>query len=342
MPLYRLNDEQRGMAIALLQNGITQVEVARRLTVNQSVISRLWKRFIETRSTAFRHGGGRRRSTTVVQDRYIVNCFKRNPFLTARELLNQVRVPLDVVVSDQTIRNRLHDSGMRARRPALHPPLDREHRRSRLTWAQEHIDWTIQQWSHCLFTDESRFKLFHNDGRLKVWRSREQRYKANCMVRKVPFGGGSVNVWGGISLYRRTELVSFQNRTVTSQRYVDDILQPVVVPFAQQIGNDFILMDDNAPPHRARVVQNFLEDHGIQRMNWPARSPDLNPIEHIWDQLDRRVRNRVVAPHTLEQLEEAIIEEWNRIPQENIEALVSSMNRRCLAVISSRGGPTRY
>ncbi|GFT27815.1 DDE_3 domain-containing protein [Trichonephila clavipes] len=51
--------------------------------------------------------------------------------------------------------------------------------------------------------------------------------------------------------------------------------------YAAAIGNDFILMDDNARPHRARIVEEYLEDHGLERMEWPARSPDLNPIEHL-------------------------------------------------------------
>ena len=74
---------------------------------------------------------------------------------------------------------------------------------------------------------------------------------------------------------------------LTGIRYLNEIIRPLVLPGLQQIGGGAVLQDDNARPHRARVVTDFLRQQGIARMDWPAYSPDLAPIEHTWDELGK-------------------------------------------------------
>lgn len=129
---------------------------------------------------------------------------------------------------------------------------------------------------------------------------------------------------------------------LTAQKYVENILLDYVVPYAGYIGEDFLLMHDNARCHTASVTRQFLQEVQIETMMWPALSPDLNCIENLWDELKRRVRARDTAPSSIVELKTALEEEWNTIPQDFIKKLIKSMKNRMQAVIKARGGNTKY
>ena len=129
---------------------------------------------------------------------------------------------------------------------------------------------------------------------------------------------------------------------MTGIRYRDEILAPIVRFYAGAIGDDFILMDDNATPHRARIVNGYLQQETFERMDWPAKSPDLNPIEHAWDILQRRISNRQNQLNSLQELADALIDEWSRIPQVEFQTLIRSFQNRWREVIRARGGHTQY
>ena len=153
------------------------------------------------------------------------------------------------------------------------------------------------------------------------------------------FGGGSVTVWAGISAQGKTDLHVIDNGTLTALRYVNEILDVYVCPYAGAVGENFILMDDNALAHRARITDQYLER---ATMESPARSPDLNPTENAWDMLQTAVSLRPVQPASVQELRQALLEEWDQIPQYKIRRLISSMRRRCQVVIEAWGHHTRY
>ncbi|KAI3361578.1 hypothetical protein L3Q82_013721, partial [Scortum barcoo] len=221
-------------------------------------------------------------------------------------LQNDLQQATNVHVSAQTVRNRLHEGGMRARRPQVGVVLTAQHHVTESGDAVENV------------------------------------LPACNILQHDRFGSGSVMVWGGISLGGRTALHVLARGSLTAIRYRDEILRPLVRPYAGVVGPGFLLMQDNARPHVAGVCQQFLQDEGIDAMDWPTHSPDLNPIEHIWDIMSRSIHQRHVAPQTVQELADALVQVWEEIPQETIHHLIRSMPRRCREVIQARGGHTHY
>ena len=199
-----------------------------------------------------------------------------------------------------------------------------------------------------MFSDESRFSLQRSDRRQRVYRRLGERYSGACVREVDRFGGeGSVMVWGGISHGVKTPLVVIQGN-LTAVRYRNQVLMPHVLPLVN--AHNLTFQHDNARPHVARICRDFLNQNNVQVLDCPALPPptppppivpDLNPIEYLWDALDRRVRKRVNVPNNVAQLQLALIQEWNNIPQRTIDNLVGSMVRRVRAATAARGGHTR-
>jgi transposase len=336
--MSQLNASVRENALGRLQAGQSQSEVARALRVSQSTISRLWHRFQQTGSSAPAPRSGRPRVTTQAQDRYIRVTHLRHRFqsasVTARALPGGRRI------SVQTVRNRLHTTGLHAYRPLRGNVLTRRHCQARMQWANQHLQWTLaNNWRHVVFSDESYFLLQHHDSRRRVYRRQGERYHQQCVDEAPPHGGGGVMVWGAITNTGRSQLVEVPGR-LNAQHYVQDILQPHALPLLAAPRAQF--QHDNARPHTARLTTNFLAANNVNTLPWPSLSPDLNPIEHAWDELGRRLNARVNAPPTRRQLFQALQQEWDNIPQPTLQRLIASMPRRCQAVIDSRGSHTRY
>lgn len=340
MERQHLTLDEMNRAVGLLQAGVQQTQVAEQLGVSQSVVSRLWRRFRDTGSPAEQHPG-RGRSTTAAQDRYLILTARRQPTITAPELVNELQRAHNVTIGSSTVRNRLHEANLRRRRPLRCPPLSRGNRAARLTWCQDFLDWGDNEWATILFSDESRFGFHPDSRRTRVWRQPGNVERLRHVQEVYSYRGGTLMAWGGIIIDGRTELI-FPRGFLTSQQYLDTILQPVVRPFAAAVGDNFYLMHDNARPHTARIVVNWLDNEGIDVLPWPAQSPDLNPIEHVWDMLQRRITPHMGNIHNEFQFRELLRVQWTQIPQADINNVILSMNARCRAVINQRGGHTLF
>ncbi|GFV25857.1 transposable element Tcb1 transposase [Trichonephila clavipes] len=311
---HHIDDFMRGRTIGKIEEGRKITDVAREFDIAHSVVSRLWKSFKITGMCSRRRGGGRVRSTTPAEDKYIVLSAKRNRRTTAQQVANQFLAASGKQISRKTVARRLRGGGLYARRPVVCVPLTRQHRTARLQWCCEHHNWTEQDWACVLFSDESRFSLSSDCRRQLIWSENGTAYRPENIQEKDRYTTCSIMVWAGIMINGRTRLHVVANGTMTGQRYIDEVLLP----------------------------HDCLDSEGIQRLVWPAHSPDLNPIENVWDALERQVAGRNYPPTNKNTLIHALTEEWDKLPQQLLDNVVHSMVRRVECCITLHGGHIPY
>ncbi|GFX29093.1 transposable element Tcb1 transposase [Trichonephila clavipes] len=237
------------------------------------------------------------------EDRQIVRMAVTDHSVTSRSVVQHIESVTHHSVSARTIRSRLQHSGLSARRPLLGLPLTQNHRRLRHQSCDKRRIWAAE-WNKVVFTDESRICLQHHDGWIRVWRHRGERMLNICVMHHHTGGVPGIMAWGGIGYHSRTRLVRIAG-TLNSQRYISEVLEPVVLPYLLDLATA-ILQQDNARPHVARIVQRFFVNHQIELLPWPARFPDLSPIENMWSMVAQRLTQITPPAATPDQL-------WQRV-----------------------------
>ncbi len=234
-------------------------------------------------------------------------------------------------ISERTTRRTLKQMGYSSRRPHRVPLLSAKNRKQRLQFAQAHQNWTIEDWKNIAWSDESRFLLWHW---VRIWRKEHESMDPSCLVSTVQASGGGVMVWGIFYWHTLGPLVPIEHR-LNATAYLS-IVADHVHPFITTVysSSDGYFLQDNAPCHKAQIISDwFLEhDNEFTLLKWPPHSPDLNPIEHLWDVVEREIRIMDV-----QQLRDAIMSIWTKISEECFQHLVESMLRRIKAVLKAKG-----
>ncbi|KAK3557901.1 hypothetical protein QTP86_003300 [Hemibagrus guttatus] len=215
-------------------------------------------------------------------------------------------------------------------------------RQRRLTWAKEKKNWTVAQWSKVqvvLFSDESKFCISFGNQGPRVWRKGGEAHSPSCLKSSVKFPQ-SVMIWGAM-LSAGVGPLCFLKTKVTAPIY-QEILEHFMLPSTDQLFEDadFIFQQDLAPAHTAKSSKSWLNDHGVGVLDWPANSPDLNPIENLQGIVKRKMRNK--RPKNADELKATVKETWASILPQQCHKLITSMPRRIEAVIKAKGATTKY
>ncbi|UYV69946.1 hypothetical protein LAZ67_7001291 [Cordylochernes scorpioides] len=320
----------RGMVIGLKRAGWSIRQIAADTHLGASTVHRLWRRWLEQGNVTIYRNVGATRVTSARVDRRILRQAVAAPQATCTAILQHVQDTLDHSISTRTISRRLIANGLHSCRPLRRLPLTPPNRRQRLEWCRARSTW-MTEWHRVVFSDESRFFLSSDSCRVRVWRRRGERSNPAAIVERPTVRQRGIMVWGAIAYDSRSPLLRIQG-TMTAQRYVDDVLRPVTLPYLQGVPNA-LYQQDNARPHTARISKQALQD--VQMLPWPPYSPDLSPIEHVWDIIGRRL-HALPQPRSEVELWQMVEREWRAIPQDAIRTLIDSLPRRVAACIAVR------
>ena len=343
MARYRqLNNDHRRQIINLKRRNITNARISIQLNCSVRTVQRVWSRYRNTGSSDKLALPGRPRKTTAREDRRLILMSRLSRFDNARQLTVRWNNFSNKNVSVKTVRRRLHAQRVYSRVARLKPLISVRNRQRRVTWANRIRNWTVQDnWSYIVFSDECRFGLTTDDRRVRCWRTAGEAFEPDALNFRVR-SNVSIMVWGCISIHGVGELVLVDGN-MNHQKYID-VLETGLLPSITNMFGDrnypFVFQDDNAPCHRPRAVDDWLNEQDIRRMMWPAQSPDANIIENVWNDMSKLVAND--RPTSRQTLFDSVFRAWASIRPERIRQLYESLPRRMAAMIRSRGYATKY
>lgn len=332
--------ETRNNIISLLDTGLPSRQIASRVGVSRSTIDRLRS---TVRPTINKHKGGRPSMLSVVDRRRVTRMVTSGVSTTAAQASRELRQSTEINVSAQTVRRILKSSGLKAVVKKKKPQLLAHHMRARLDFAKRYRNWTSDDWKRVIWSDETKINRLGSDGRDWAWKGVNEGLSAKEIKGTRKFGGGSLMFWGCMTAKGVGNACRIEGR-MNAELYTDILNDELLETIRQQELDKLLIIfqQDNDPKHTSKRAQQWLRENEIQTLEWPSQSPDLNPIEHLWVHLKRRLATYKNEPNGLEELWERVQEEWNRIPAAVCIDLIDSMPRRVAAVIKAKGSYTKY
>ncbi|CAH1979621.1 unnamed protein product [Acanthoscelides obtectus] len=307
-----LSIEKRGKIQVFHEQGKSQVDIAKTVKCSRRCVQYTIQRFSQTSSHKDRPRSGRKRITTDRQDRILtresLKNRKKTSLVLAAELSEQINRP----ISTRTVRRRLQEVGLNGRKARKKPWLSDKNKKARYKWALKYKSFTEEDWSNIVWSDESNFEIFGTPGVTFVRRRVGEEFNQECVVPTLKHGGGSVMVWGCMSASGVGEMFVCEGR-MDATKYINVLENALLPSFTALYGdtnmNGVKFQQDNAPCHKAARTMAWFRENCIELLDWPAQSPDLNPIEHLWGLLKRKIRR-----HTF--LKRRLREEWNALTYE--------------------------
>ena len=327
----------------LLQQRVTYRNINKRTSVSLGAIRAIRE---ELNVDIEPNGAGRKRIMSPNDIRIVIRKILTGEYKSAADASRQLKSthPNQDTPSAQTIRRELARLNYRAIKKPKLTPLTRSRRNARLRFAEAYHSWTVEDWKRVVFSDETKVNRIGCDGAHWTWIDPDGKLRERNIMHVYKHGGGSVMLWGCFSWSGPGYITKIQGR-MDSDLYcsiLDDEFKETLEDYGVGI-NDIIFQQDNDPKHKSKKATKWFQDNEVEVLPWPSYSPDLNPIEHMWAELKRKLLEYDEPPKSCTELWERICFVWNkRMTKAYCEKLVESMPRRIEACYKAKGGHTKY
>lgn len=324
----------RNEIVAYHEQGLNITQIATKLGISTSTVHRWLMRHAADLTLETVPKPGRPRKTTKETDVLIRDKIREEGFKSANEIKSELN--LDHLHPD-TIRNRFKEFGLKYRSVAVTPMLTPNHKEKRLAFAIKYRHWASEDWHKVVFSDE---KIFRGDGYIgnKIWRSNDlPRYDSQHVKRQNRQSKHKINVWACISWHGGADFIHRITReTLNTEYYIENILSEYI----PEGDETFVFMHDRATIHFSKNTVKFLANRNVKVLDWPPKGADINPIENVWAEVERKTKYRHAA--NADELWIEISRAFRELGYEYVQKLIDSMPRRLEAVIKANGDWTKY
>jgi len=287
--------------ISLLDKGLSLRQIAIQLGVSHSTVTR---ERLKARSNIQKRHSGRLSKLTIADKRKIVRTITSGNANNAAQLAQELKKSTTINVSAYTIRRTLKGAGLRAITKKKKPRLSPRHIRQRLDFAIHHQYWTLEDWKHIIWSDETKINRLESNGRKWAWKKRGDNILADHHVQgTMKFGGGNLMMRACMTARGIGYACRIDHR-MDAEVYTD-ILDNYLLPTMEYYGlqaDSIIFQQDNDSKHTSKAASKWFENNGIEVLEWPPQSPDLKPIENLFEYLKQKLSSYETEPNGMLEL----------------------------------------
>jgi transposase len=326
--------------LSLLGQGLSTRQIARQCNATKSTVQKLRKKHLPGLPLS---RGGRPEKLSPQDKRFCVRAVTSGRIDTAVAAAERLREKTKMKVSKWTVRRVLQKAGLKSQKKEKKPKLSAKNIKARLDFANQYRDWTVADWMHVIWTDETKVDRFCSDGQSWCWVRDGESRQPRQVKQTVKHGGGSLMIWGCMTAHGPGFLCRIMG-TMDQHLYkliLEEDLQKTI-EFYDMDAEQVVFQHDNDPKHKAKSVQEWLSEQPFEVMKFPAQSPDLNPIENLWALLKQRLNRYETPPSGMIELWDRVKSEFYNISTEECLKLYESMPSRIDAVLKAKGMWTDY